>query len=293
MQHAILGPGGVGGLIAAVLAHAGDRVTLIVRQGTERRYPHEIHLESKFGNINAPVAVAVQIAQPFDVLWITVKATQLEDALKAAQPDVQVRAVVPLLNGIDHVERLRQRFGTPKVVPATIAVESERVAPGRIVHRSPFARLSMAASGKDILGTTVDAFRRFGFGCEFVKDERTLLWRKLVFLAPIALSTTAGRCAVGDVINNPARWAQLNACILEACLVASADGAKVNGNTVLAGIKTLPYGMRSSMQKDVASDNPPELDAISGPILRGGTKYGIPVPATLELVEAIRKSVSA
>ena len=133
MPHGILGPGGVGGLIAAVLADADESVTLIVRPGSESLYPQEISLESAFRNVRAPVSVTSNPKFPLDVLWVTVKATQLQPALEAIPSDFQVRAVVPLLNGIDHVKRLRDRFGADRVVPATIAVESERVAPGKIV----------------------------------------------------------------------------------------------------------------------------------------------------------------
>jgi 2-dehydropantoate 2-reductase len=289
MRHGILGAGGVGGLVGAVLASAGEDVILIVRPGTEQRYPHELSLDSTFGTIKAPVSVAASIEQPLDVLWITVKATQLEQALNSISHDLQVDSVVPLLNGIDHVEKLRQRFGSEKVVPATIAVESERIAPGRIVQRSPFVRLNVATRGKDLLATAMDAFQRFGFDCKFVEDERTLLWSKLVFLAPLALSTAAARCTVGEVIRDPARSAQLDACVRETCSVASAAGAKVDANVVLASIKALPPGMRSSMEKDVSNGNVPELDAIGGPIVRGGETYGIPVHATSELMRIVGK----
>ena len=276
-----------------MLANAGEDVTLIVRPCAEQNYPRELSLDSTFGKIKAPVSVATSVAKPFHVLWITVKATQLDDALNSARQDAKVESVVPLLNGIDHVEKLRQWFGKNKVVPATIAVESERTAPGRIVHRSPFVRFGAASSGKDLLATAVDAFRRFGFECKFVEDERTLLWSKLVFLAPVALSTTAAGGPIGKVINDPERSAQLDACVREACAVASAAGAQVDANAVLASIKALPPGMRSSMEKDVTNGRPPELDAISGPILRGGQTYQIPVLATSELVRVIRTNLRA
>jgi 2-dehydropantoate 2-reductase len=287
MRHGILGAGGVGGLVGAVLANAGEDVILIVRPGMEQRYPHELFLDSTFGVIKAPVFVTASVEQPLNVLWIAVKATQLDHALDSISHDLQVDAVVPLLNGIDHVEKLRQRFGSEKVVPATIAVESERIAPGRIVHRSPFVRLNLATRGKDLLATAMDAFQRFGFDCKYVEDERTLLWGKLVFLAPVALSTTAARCTIGEVIRDPARSAQLDACVREACSVAVAAGAKVDANTVLTSIKALPPGMRSSMEKDVSNGNVPELDAIGGPIIRGGEAYRIRVYATSELMRAI------
>ena len=74
MQHGILGPGGVGGLVAAVLADAGEDVTLIVRSGTESLYPAEISLESTFRSVRAPVSVTSNPQQPLDFLWVAVKA---------------------------------------------------------------------------------------------------------------------------------------------------------------------------------------------------------------------------
>ena len=155
MRHAILGAGGVGGLIGACLAHAGDSVTLIVRREALAQYPKQLHLESPFGNFTVNVSVAAEVP-PVDVLWITVKATQLEPALAALKNPDAVRAIVPLLNGIDHIALLRARYGSGRVIPATIAVETERVSPGHIVHRSPFARLNVLSAGRALLGSTVD-----------------------------------------------------------------------------------------------------------------------------------------
>src|ERR1700685_4395167 len=147
MRHAILGAGGVGGLIGACLAHAGDSVTLVVRPETVEKYPKQLQLESPFGNFTVDVAVAVEVP-PVDVLWITVKATQLEPALSALKSPDAVRAIVPLLNGIDHLGLLRARYGAEPIVPATISVETECVSPGLIVHRSPFARLNVSSAGR-------------------------------------------------------------------------------------------------------------------------------------------------
>ncbi len=115
-----------------------------------------------------------------------------------------------------------------------------------------------------------------------------MLWRKLVFLAPTALSTSAAMGNVGEVTSDPERAKLLEACIREACAVATAEGAQVNAETVIAAIRSLPGGMRSSMEKDVAAHKTPELDAIAGPILDGGAKHGIDVPATKQLVAAVR-----
>jgi 2-dehydropantoate 2-reductase len=288
MRHAILGVGGVGGLIGACLAHAGDSVTLVVRRETVEKYPKQLQLESPFGNFTVDVAVAAEVP-PVDVLWITVKATQLEAALTAIKNPDAVRAIVPLLNGIDHLAVLRTRYGAGRVIPATIAVETERVSPGHIVHRSPFARLSVLSAGRALLGTTIGQLQRLGFECHFIDDEPTLMWSKLVFLAPFALSTTAADKTTGEILADP-EWGKLGlACLREACAVAVAEGAKINADAVVAGVMKMPGNMRSSMQKDVEHHNPPELDAIAGPILRGARRHGIDVPATKKLVAAVEQ----
>lgn len=293
MHHGILGAGGVGGLIAAVLAHAGETVTLIVRPQALAQHPRELSLESPFGKFTVPVSVATAATPPLDVLWVTVKATQLEAALESVPNVAGIGAVVPLLNGVDHVALLRRRFGHDGVVPATIAVESERVAPGKIVHRSPFVRLNVGASGRPRLEATVEHFRRFGFDCKFVDDESTLLWSKLVFLAPIALSCTAAGGPIGIVVGDPARKQKLEASVREACAVAVACGATVAADPVIAGITSLPPGMRASMLKDVEAGRAPELDAIAGPILRGAQAHGLSAAATQELVAAVRRRMAA
>src|SRR5580700_10479691 len=288
MRHAILGAGGVGGLIGACIEHAGDFVTLVVRRETLAQYPEQLHLESPFGNFTVNVSVAAEVP-PVDVLWITVKATQLEPALAALKNPDAVRAIVPLLNGIDHISLLRARYGSGRVVPATIAVETERVSPGHIVHRSPFARLNVLSAGRALLGSTVDELQKIGFECRFIDDEPTLLWSKLVFLAPFALSTTASDKTTGEILADP-NWGPLGlACLREACAVAVAEGAKVDADAVIAGVMKMPGNMRSSMQKDVEQHKTPELDAIAGPILRGAQRHGIEVPATKKLVAAVEE----
>jgi 2-dehydropantoate 2-reductase len=289
MRHAILGAGGIGGLFGAALAHEGEDVTLVVRAEAMAGYPEMLTLESPFGNVSVPVKHASSVAEPFDVLWITVKATQLEAALRSVTINKErIGAVVPLLNGVDHMARLRAQFGEERVVAAAIRVESERVGPGRIEHRSPFARLTIASSGRARLQTVVDKLARFGFACQFEDNEATLLWSKLVFLGPFALTSTAGGMNKGEMTNDATWRGRFEASVREACAVAVARGAKVDAAAVMAFFDALPPHMRSSMQKDVAAGNEPELDAIAGPILRGAEAHGIAVPVTGELVRTIR-----
>jgi 2-dehydropantoate 2-reductase len=291
LRHAILGVGGIGGLIGASLARIGDAVTLVVRPESLARYPKQLRLESPFGNYDAHISTTVEVSMPVDVLWITVKATQLETALTSLTNPASVRAIVPLLNGVDHLALLRSKYGAEKVIAATIAVESERVAPGHIIHRSSFARLNISSAGRPLLGDTIQKLQGLGFECRFIDDEPTLMWSKLVFLAAFALTTTAADKSTGEILADP-EWSRLGlACIREASAVAVAEGAKIDADAVIAGVMKMPGNMRSSMQKDVEQRKAPELDAIAGPILRGAQRHGIEVPATKKLVAEVEQRI--
>lgn len=266
---------------------------MVVRAESQASYPERLQIESSYRNFTVPVARNAEVPAA-DVLWIAVKATQLEVALKSFRRPDAVRAIIPLLNAIDHLTLLRERYGVTRVIAATIAVESERVAPGHIVHRSPFARLNMSSEGHELLAATLDQLHTLGFECRFIDDEPTLMWSKLLFLAPIALATSAAALPVGGIMGHPRLREQWEACVREACAVAKAELAQVDGNAVIAGMAKMPADMRSSMQKDVERGNAPELDAIAGPILRGGRRHGIDVAATQALVAAVEaRSVGA
>jgi 2-dehydropantoate 2-reductase len=291
LRHAILGAGGVGGLIGACLARSGASVTVVLRPESLPQFPENLHLESAFGTFNVPVSRAVLVPAA-DVLWIAVKATQLDAALASFPKADTVKAIVPLLNGIDHLAVLRAKYGAERVIAATIAVEAERVSPGHIVHRTPFARLNVSSAGRNLLGATLDDFQKMGFECRFIDHEPTLMWSKIVFLAPFALTTSAADRTTGEIIADPDWQQKLESCVREACAVALAEGAKVDADAVILSMMKMPPNMRSSMQKDVARGSTPELDAIAGPILRGGQRHGLDLPITKSLVTAVERRVA-
>jgi 2-dehydropantoate 2-reductase len=266
-------------------------VTLLVRPGRRDHYPERLSVESEtLGTFEAPVRVADRFDGHFDVVWITVKATALEAALTAVPSEILNDSVlVPLLNGVDHVEQLRERYGAERVLPGTIRVEAEQIGPGRVRHLSAFADVQVAPrlATQARAEALCEELRGAGLGCEVRDDEVTMLWSKLCFLAPFALATTASGQPVGVVRSDPGWWTRLEGCVKEACAVALAEGAKVAPEPILATLKEAPDGFRSSMQKDVAAGRPPELEAIAGPILRDGTEHGIDVSATRALVDRI------
>jgi 2-dehydropantoate 2-reductase len=128
-----------------------------------------------------------------------------------------------------------------------------------------------------------------GMSCRFVDDEKALLWLKLVFLGPFALATSAAGVPIGGVLGNAQRYAELESSIREFCAVAANEGVGIQVDKVIAAFFNVPKDMRSSMQKDLESGNLPELDAIAGPVLRGGIRGGVPTPVTRNLVAAIEQ----
>jgi len=291
MEHAVLGAGAIGGLVGTAVASLGEGVTVLVRPERLPGYPANLSVERPSGAITAPAKVAATLPNPVDVLWIATKTYQLRTALQAVQS--LPRCIVPLLNGVDHVEVLRAHFGRDRVLPATIAVEAERIAPGRFVQRSPFVNLNLPASGEQVLGAIVARLRDLEFTCRFIQNEQTLLWSKLCFLGPFALVTSASGMNKGEIYAD-AQWKRkLMSAMAEACAVAKASGAEVDAAQIQAiHIQAiydgLPAGIRSSMQKDLASSRRLELDAIGGPIARGGERYGIDVSTTAALIAVIR-----
>lgn len=279
MRHAILGAGGVGGLLGAMLARAGAKVVLLMRPETLARYGGRLSVESaQLGDFEVDVPGATRLAVDVDVLWVTTKATQLEAALQLAPPDrVGSATVVPLLNGIDHVALLRASY--PNVVAGAIRVESERLSPSRIRHNLRFLRVDLAG-GEPIAAELCSA----GFDCRVHDDEVSMLWEKLSLLAPIALATTALDDSLGAVRDD----GRYLGCREEAFAVARAEGAQLEEEALRSLVATVPDEMRSSMQKDVDAGRAPELDAIAGPIQRGGRRHAISVANTDELARLVR-----
>jgi len=257
-----------------------------MRPASLERYDGGLAVESAvFGDFETSVPAAAELGDRPDVLWVTTKAYQLHDAVSLAPPEsVGDAMVVPLMNGIDHVAHLRSRY--PNVIAGAIRVESERADVGRILQKSPFARVSLASHpGVESLHRELEDA---GIESEVGPDEATLLWQKLAFLAPVALTTSARGGPLGAVRAEP-RWrARLEACQREVVAVARAEGAEIDEAALHSLHAAAPDATQSSMQKDLAAGRPLELDAIGGAIVRAARRHGQDVPVTEELIDLVR-----
>jgi 2-dehydropantoate 2-reductase len=282
----VLGAGAVGGMLAVLLAEAGHEVTMLASERTSTAINVSgLTLRSeRFGERQVRVPARPYLTEPVDVLFVAVKAPDLLAAMgRVPGALVADAAVAPLLNGVDHVALLRATLPQAAVVPMTVAVEATRVAPGVIEHVSPFVDYALAAKRERARVDPEALLRDAGLDVDAsAPDEATLLWRKLAFLAPLALLTTRAGQPLG-----PARDAHpdlLDALVAEAAAAAATAGAEIDPAAVGQRLRGLPAGMRSSMLKDAIAGVTLELDAIAGPILRAAPDGA---PATRAVVAEI------
>jgi 2-dehydropantoate 2-reductase len=286
----VLGPGGVGGFIAAALDRAGERVQVVAREPTvaelnERGIDVRSHL---LGDFRARPGAVAELKEPVDVLFVATKATGLGAALDRIV--VPPALVVPLLNGLDHLALLRARFGTSAVAAAVIRIESDRPAPGRIVQSSPSVRVDMAAEDACV-ASRLPAVARSLIKAEVPtiigNSEADVMWSKLVRLNALSATTAVSGQSIGHVRSDPEWRRTLVACVEETAATATADGARTDAADTMAELYGADPGLGSSMQRDLSAGRTPELDAIQGSVMRAAARHGIDCPTVTRLAYEI------
>ena len=240
-------------------------------------------------DFHARPRVVTELQDPVDVLFIATKATGLADAVGrvVAAPGL----VVPLLNGLEHLEVLRTRFGAERVAAAVIRIESDRPAPGVIVQTSPAVRVDMApppgSSGASAVQDVAALLRAAGIEARISDSEARVMWSKLARLCALALTTSASDRPIGYVRSDP-RWrSALEGAISETVAVADAEGAGLAAADTLAELDGAHAELGSSMQRDIAAGRPTELDAIAGAVVRAGQRHGLRCPTVQWLAERV------
>lgn len=301
MRVAVLGPGGVGGLLTAALEQAGTPVLVIAREPTcEAIEADGIRLSSvRFGELVAHPRVQAQlddrVEDAVDVLIVATKATGLQRALGRVRCNPPL--VLPLLNGLDHLSSLRRFFDPATVAAGSIRVESDRPQPGVIVHTSPFLRVDIAGPptlrGRcEALAATLE---QAGIPAQVLDSEPEVMWGKLVRLNALACTTSAYDMPIGPIRETPELRADLLGAIAEGCAVAAAEGASIDPSQPLQELSDAHATLGSSMQRDIAAGRTPELDAIAGAVLRAGARHQIACPTIERLAGmiAVRAGVQA
>jgi 2-dehydropantoate 2-reductase len=276
---AVLGPGAVGGVLAAGFVRADVDVICIARPATADLIRSE-GLSLRQGEKVQTVRprVATELREAVELLLVTVKAPALDDALDLIE--VQPEIAVPLLNGIEHLAVLRERLPETKVVGASIGrIEAWLERPGVIVQPTPSVVMTVEA------GAPVELLERSGIEVRVDGSGAEVLWEKLARQAATAAVTSITQRTVGDLRDDPEWGPRYRGAIEEACAIAAADGVSLSVEAEWAIIESMPPLLTSSTARDIAADVPSELDAITGATVRAGKRLGVETPVLTELYE--------
>jgi len=285
---AVLGPGAVGGTFAVRFLQADYRTLCVAPPATVQLMALAgISFECNGGE---PLVVRPQLTehlvQPVSLLVIAVKAPQLEEALERIDPEtVESGVVLPLLNGLEHMGPLRERFDGRVAAGSLSRFEAYRPGRVQIVQKSQTALVTMASADlpEKELERAADTVQQAGVDVELETDEKRVLWRKVVRLAVLAPMTALTQKTVGELRNDLEWRPRMERALDEACAIAAADGVSLMASAQWTRITEMEHGLTTSAARDVAAGRPSEIDAITGAVVRAGQRLGVPCPALTEL----------
>lgn len=287
MRILVVGAGATGGYFGGRLAAAGRDVTFLVRPvRAEQIATRGLEIASPNGDLTLHPALvrSGEIAAPFDVVFLTVKAFALAAALDDVAPAVGPDTVVfPILNGMRHLDLLTDRFG-PAVIGGVCKVATTLDADGRIRQLAPFQELSYGeiAGGPSARIAALDAVMQgCGFSARASTDILQEMWDKWLMLATMGALTCLMRGTIGDIEAVPGGTVIAGEMLAEAAAVATAAGHPPSEAyyAQTAKMMTMPGSPQaSSMYRDLSAGNPVEADHIVGDLLARAGGYGQPAP---------------
>lgn len=292
MRIAIVGAGGVGGLLAGLLARAGSEVSVVARGPQLDAIRRDgLAVDSPLGTFAArPAALADDAAAlgPVDAALVCVKAWQVaEVAPRLAKLLAPAGVVVPLQNGVEAADRLADALGEAPVAGGIVHVLAWLAGPGRVKHvgRPPRVTLgergARAGASSARLDALAAALSAAGVDARVVADVEAASWEKFLLVEPWGTVSAAARAPIGVVRGVPETRALLEAAMREVVAVGRARGVAIPGEAVDAALAivdgVVPEGT-ASMQRDIATGRKSELLDQAGAVVRLGRAAGVPVP---------------
>jgi 2-dehydropantoate 2-reductase len=285
---AVLGLGGIGGLLAAgteALCVGTERTVAAIR---ERGLTL---VEGEATTVVHPEATT-RLDRPVGLLVVAVKAYDLGAALDRIAPAALDGAVVlPLLNGLEHVEAIRARLEAAcntvlQAPPAVAAGSIGRVSaaspePGVVVRAEQAGGRITAASrelDREALAARLEPLAAAGVDVAVLDGEAAVLWEKAARMAVLAAATVASGRAVGALRDDPAWRERMRASLAEAVSAAAADGVSLAAEEQWAMIEAMPPELTTSAARDAAAGRPTELDAITGSVVRTARRHAVETP---------------
>jgi 2-dehydropantoate 2-reductase len=289
MRILVVGAGAIGGYFGGRLLQAGRDVTFLVRPKRAAELARDgLVIKSPNGDVtlkNPPAVQADKLAENFDVVLLSCKAFDLDDAIKSFAPAVGPQtAIIPLLNGMLHLDVLDKNFGRERVLGGLCAIAVTLSDKREVVQLNPMQSLNFGErDGKmsDRVRAIAEVFAGGNFGS--VASERIIqeMWEKWVFLASLAASTSLMRTSVGNILAAPGGREFMLGILDECSAVATAEGHAPSGpffERVRGMLTAEGSQMTASMFRDIKAGAPVEADHVIGDLIARADAAKVPVP---------------
>lgn len=288
MRILVVGAGAIGGYFGGRLLEAGQDVIFLVRpRRAAELASHGLVIKSSAGDFTraAPPTITVdKLDRPFDLILLSCKAYDLDGAIESFAPAVGPgTAILPLLNGMVHLDRLDARFGAERVLGGECIIAATVGENGTILHLNAEHELTFGERGGGI-SDRVRAIIAAMAGAKFKSraSEQILqeMWDKWVFLATLAASTCITRAAIGDIIAAP-QGKEFVLGLLDECSAIAKAADHPPRDAFLARCRvfltTEGSTLTASMLRDIEKNAPIEADHIIGNLLRRGGSRALPL----------------
>ena len=286
MRVLVLGAGATGAYFGARLIESGCAVSFLVRTARAEQLRRDgLRVRSPHGDFAGSVDLltAVPPAAAFDLILLSCKAYDLDTALAAIAPAVGVNSrVLPLLNGLRHLDLLDLAFGAGRVLGGLCHISVALQPDGSVQQMGQLHRLTFGARAPDArLDAIADAL--LAAPVDVRRSERVIdaMWEKFAFLATLAAMTCLMRGSIGEIVATPDGDLLLRRCYAEACAVAAAAGHAVGAEaqTEAAAILTTPGSpLKASMLRDLQRGATTECEHIIGDLIGRGAAHGVDMP---------------
>lgn len=288
MRVLVVGAGAVGGYFGGRLLEKGEDVTFLVRERRKKQLEeHGLVIRSVHGDVvlTPKTLVAGEKSEPFDVVIFSNKAYHLQEAIRDAKPYVgETTVVLPLLNGMAHMEVLWREFGKEHVLGGLCFIETTLDQDGTIIQSSPSHDVRFGEWSGEVT-ERVQALHNLFSNCNarFRLSEHivTDMWHKYLFIATMSGVTTLFRAPMGPVRSGEYGQEILFALLKEIGAIMRAHGAPIADDIEekqLAQMNEISPEMKSSMQRDMEKGHMVEADHLQGYLLQLAKQYQIDAP---------------
>ncbi|WP_394780287.1 2-dehydropantoate 2-reductase [Undibacterium sp.] len=289
MRVLVVGAGAVGGYFGGRMLAAGRDVTFLVRpQRAALLAKNGLVIKSPVGDLaltTPPTVLREQLQPVYDLIILSCKAYDLDDAINSFAPAMAEHTLIlPLLNGMRHLDTLEQRFGKERVLGGQCAISSTVNADGAILHFAPTHTLTFGA--RDGISTervkaALAVMSDTGFDPVLSENILQSMWEKWVLLASLAASTSLMRSAIGDIMEAPGGEQFVLAVLDECRSIATAAGYPPSApflDYINKLLTTKGSPLTASMFRDVENRARVEADQILGNLIERGQKLGFQEP---------------